>query len=143
MGTGIYVNLAVGDLERSVSFYTAVGARLNPQFTDENAAAVEWTDDIGFMLLTRRHFSTFTDKPLADASATIQAILALTRESRAAVDETIAAGIAAGGQETREVSDLGFMYLRSIDDPDGHALEFFFMEPAAVEEGPGAFLAQM
>ena len=40
-----------------------------------------------------------------------------------------------------EPSDHGFMYQRSIEDPDGNILEFFFMEPQAVEQGPDAFLA--
>ena len=36
----IFVNLPVEDLDRSVRFFTALGFRFNPQFTDENATAM-------------------------------------------------------------------------------------------------------
>jgi hypothetical protein len=35
MPTQIFVNLPVKDLDRSVAFFTALGYRFNPQFTDE------------------------------------------------------------------------------------------------------------
>jgi predicted lactoylglutathione lyase len=38
MPTNIFVSLPVTDLERSKVFYTALGATINPLFTDENAA---------------------------------------------------------------------------------------------------------
>lgn len=34
----IFINLPVADLPRSVAFYEAVGATLNPLFSDETAA---------------------------------------------------------------------------------------------------------
>lgn len=36
----IFVNLPVADLNRSIAFYEAVGARKNPQFSDETAACM-------------------------------------------------------------------------------------------------------
>ena len=36
--TAMFVNLPVTDLERAKAFYTAIGGRLNPAFTDHNAA---------------------------------------------------------------------------------------------------------
>ena len=49
----------------------------------------------------------------------------LTRE---AVDQIAEAGIAAGGKETRERQDYGFMYSRAIADPDGHTWEYMWMD---------------
>ncbi|HEU0180722.1 MAG TPA: glyoxalase, partial [Agromyces mariniharenae] len=40
------------------------------------------------------------------------------------------------------VQDYGFMYSRDLDDPDGNNLSFLFMEPAAAEMGPEAYMAQ-
>jgi uncharacterized protein len=54
----------------------------------------------------------------------------------------LSAGLAAGGAEPRPVQDYGFMYSRDLDDPDGNSLGFLFMEPAAVEKGPEAYLAE-
>ena len=68
--------------------------------------------------------------------------LALSLDSREAVDRTAAAGLAAGGTEPRPASDYGFMYQRGISDPDGNHLEFGWMDPAAAAGGPEAFAAE-
>ncbi|WP_405628101.1 VOC family protein [Streptomyces sp. NBC_01174] len=62
----IFVNITTTDLERSKAFYTALGCDINPMFTDENAACVVWDENTNFMVLTRGHFSQFTDKQIAD-----------------------------------------------------------------------------
>lgn len=140
--TMIFVNLPTSDLERSMAFYTALGCMLNPNFTDENAAALMWSDDIVFMVLTRDFFSTFTEKTVVDPATSIQTIVALSRESRADVDAVVEAGLAAGGSKARDPEDYGFMYQRSLHDPDGHLLEFTYMDPEAAAVGPEAFMEQ-
>lgn len=140
--TMIFVNLPTSDLERSKTFYTALGCTINPNFTDENAAALMWSDDIFFMVLTREFFSTFTEKMVVDPATSLQAIIALSRDTRADVDATVEAGLAAGGSKARDPEDYGFMYQRSIHDPDGHLLEFTYMDPAAAAVGPEAFMEQ-
>lgn len=134
--TQIFVNFASADLERSKRFYTALGCEINPLFTDENAASIVWDENIFFMVLTREYFSTFTTLPVADAHASTQVLVALSRDSRDDVDAVLAAGLAAGGSETREAQDLGFMYSRALADPDGNIMEFLWMDPAAAETGP-------
>ncbi|UGS25927.1 glyoxalase [Microbacterium resistens] len=140
--TKIFVNLPTSDLERSKAFYTALGCEINPLFTDENAACVVWSDDVFFMVLTREYFATFTDKPVLDPREGAQVLIALSRDSREEVDETIARGVAAGGSEPNEAKDYGFMYSRDLEDPDGNGMEFVYMAPEAAEQGPDAFLAE-
>lgn len=137
----IFVNLPTSDLERSKAFYTALGCSINPLFTDENAACVVWDENVYFMVLTREFFATFTDKPVVDPTQAAQVLVALSRDSRDDVDAIVDAGLAAGGSEPREPQDLGFMYSRDLEDPDGNVLEFVYMDPAAAEQGPDAFLA--
>jgi uncharacterized protein len=142
MSTSIFVNLPTTDLERSKAFYTSLGFTINPLFTDENAACVVLSDDIYFMVLTREYLGTFTDKQIIDTKTHAQTSIALTRDSRDDVDEVMAKGLAAGGSEPREAQDFGFMYSRDLEDPDGNLLGFLFMEPAAAEKGPEAYLAE-
>lgn len=141
MPTKIFVNLSTTDLERARAFYTGLGYDINPMFSDENAACVVLDENVYFMVLTREYFGTFTDKQVADPKTHAQALIALSQDSREAVDEVLAKGLAAGGSEPREAQDLGFMYSRDLEDPDGNILEFFYMEAAAAEQGPDAFLA--
>ncbi|MDF2575833.1 MAG: glyoxalase [Agromyces sp.] len=141
MSTSIFVNLPSSDLERSKAFYTSLGFTINPAFTDENAACVVLSDTIYFMVLTREYLSTFTDKQIIDPKTQAQVSIALSRDSREDVDDVITKGLAAGGSEPRPAQDYGFMYSRDLDDPDGNNLSFLFMEPAAAEMGPEAYLA--
>lgn len=138
----IFVNLPTTDLDAAKAFYVALGAEINPMFTDENVAGIVWDANTHFMVLTHEHFSQFTDKPIVDAHTSAQVIIALSRDSREHVDETMKAGLAAGGRESKPAQDYGFMYQRSIEDLDGHLLEFAFMDPQAAADGPEAYVAE-
>ena len=42
----IFVNLPVADLPKSMAFYEALGFTNKPRFTDETAAAMQWSETI-------------------------------------------------------------------------------------------------
>ena len=130
MTTQIFVNLPVRDLDRSKAFFTALGYANNPQFTDENATCMIVNDGTSVMLLVESYFATFTKKPLADAHAVTETLLALSLDSRAEVDDFVAKALAKGAVEYAEPKDLGFMYQRGIADLDGHQWEVFYMDEA-------------
>lgn len=130
----IFVNLPVADLAKSRAFYEAIGATNEPKFTDETAACMVISDSIFVMLLTHEKYLQFTSKPIADAHATSGALLALSCDDRAGVDSLSESGLAAGGAEPRPAQDLGFMYSRMIEDPDGHTWEPMWMDMAGFDE---------
>ena len=136
MAKMIFVNLPVTDLPRSMAFYEAVGFTNNPMFTNDQAAAMAWSDEIVVMLLTHEFWKTFTEKAIPDARSTAQVLLCLGQDSRDAVDAIVDRAIKAGGRaEPTPNQDLGFMYGRSFEDPDGHIWENVFMDMSAVPEG--------
>ena len=141
MPTKIFVSYPVADLERSRAFYTALGATVNPAFTDENAVCLVWDENIYFMVLKREFFASFTEKQVIDPATSAQVQSAFTRDSREDVDAVAEAGLAAGGSEPGPAQDLGFMYTRDLEDPDGNVIAFMYMEPQAAELGPEAYLA--
>ena len=141
MPTNIFVSYPAADLERSTAFYTALGATVNPLFTDENATCLVWDENIFLMVLKREFMATFTDKQLADPATTAQVQIAFSRGSREDVDAVAEAGLAAGGSEPRPAEDHGFMYSRDLEDPDGNIVAFLWMAPEAAEQGPEAYLA--
>lgn len=132
MTTQIFVNLPVRDLDRSKAFFAALGYANNPQFTDENAACIVISDTIYVMLLVEPFFQGFTRKTICNARTHTEAILCLSAESRAGVDALADKALAAGGSETLEAKDYGFMYQRSFQDPDGHQWEVVHMDDAAM-----------
>ena len=128
--TSMFVNLPVTDLDRAKAFYTALGFTINPMFTDHNAACVVVEEDHNyFMILVRDYFQTFTSLPIGDPKVNPSVSTAIFVESREKVDETVEAGLAAGGSEGQPASDYGFMYQRQLNDPDGNILEFGWMDP--------------
>ena len=125
----IFVNLPVTDVEKSVAFYEAVGFVRDERFSRRgSAAAMTWSDTIVFMILSREHFADFTSKTIIDARSSVEALLCLSRDSRAEVDAIVEAARAAGGKVDPCPQDHGFMYGRSFEDLDGHVIEPMWMD---------------
>jgi uncharacterized protein len=128
----IFVNLPVTDLPASMAFYTALGFTNNPAFTDDTAACMVWSEAIHVMLLTHPKWQHFTQRPIPPRGVS-EVMLALALDSREAVDAMNTAATANGGQaDANPKQDLGFMYSRSLTDPDGHVWEPLWMDPAAM-----------
>jgi uncharacterized protein len=133
MATKIFVNLAVKDLNRSIAYFEKLGFTNNKQFTDETAACMVVSDDIFVMLLTHAKFQGFTTKEIADATKVTEVMTCLSADSKAEVDRLCDAALAAGGSKHMPPMDLGFMYLRTFNDLDGHVWEVVWMDPAKIE----------
>jgi len=132
--TRIFVNLPVHDLPKSQKFFSKLGFTFNSEFTDENAACLVVSDTICAMLVTRPFFTRFTKRQIADATQTTEAIMALTVGSRKEVDDMADKAVAAGGKIHRNPEDHGWMYGQSVEDPDGHIWEFFWMDESRRKE---------
>jgi len=144
MSKMIFVNLPVKDLAASTRFYEAIGCEKNEQFSDHRAASMAWSDIITFQLLTRDYFATFTPKPVADAQATSEMLICLARDSREEVDALTKTAATVGGKaDIRDPLDMGFMYNRAFEDPDGHVFEVVWMDPAGIPAGDPRLSARL
>ena len=135
MATKIFVNLPVKDLNRSVAFFTKLGYKFNPQFTDETATCMIVSDDIFVMLLTEAKFKDFTPKMICDATKNTEVLVCLSCENRDAVNDMVKKAVAAGGTTYAAAKDYGFMYQHGYQDLDGHMWELVYMDPKAVPPG--------
>ena len=132
MSKMIFVNLPVRDLAKAQAFYVALGGEVNPQFSDDQAKSVMLSDVIGVMLMTHERYGQFTKRPIGDARRESQALIALSAESRAAVDATLTRTMASGGRaDPNPAQDHGFMFSRSVEDPDGYVWEIMWMDMSA------------
>ena len=137
MPSMIFVNLPVADVKRSTAFYEAIGATKNPQFSDDSTSCMVISDTIFVMIMTHEKFRQFSPKAIPNAHETAQVLLALSADSREAVDDMVAKAGAQGVKlDPCPQQDYGFMYGRSFEDPDGHIWEVMWMDPAAVEGQP-------
>lgn len=125
----IFINLPVRDLAAAEQFYRALGCEKNEAFSSDQTTMMGWSDTITFQLLAQDYFGTFTPKKIADAKASTEVLIALSRDSRDDVDAAVNAGASAGGKaDLRGPIDMGFLYNRCVQDPDGHMLEFVWMD---------------
>ena len=128
----IFISLPVRDVAASIAFYKALGFTQDAQFSDDTAACMVWSEAIYVMLLTHDKWRTFTDRPIPPPTSS-EVSLALALDSREAVDAMIQATAAHGGTaDINPAQDMGFMYNRSLADPDGHVWEAMWMDPASI-----------
>ncbi|HEX5778823.1 MAG TPA: VOC family protein [Xanthobacteraceae bacterium] len=135
MSRMVFLNFPVRNLDTSVAFYRALGGEPNPQFSDDQAKCVMLSDVIGVMVMTHERYRTFTQRPIGDARRDSYSLIALSVDSRDAVDETVKRAAAAGGRaDPNPLQDHGFMYNRNVEDPDGNVWEIMWMDMNAVAE---------
>jgi predicted lactoylglutathione lyase len=101
-----FVNLPVEDLERTMAFFSRLGFKFNPQFTDENATCMIINENTFAMLLVGKFFKSFIPgKKISDAKKSTEVLVALSVGSRAEVDAMIKKAVDAGGAEYRKAQD--------------------------------------
>jgi uncharacterized protein len=128
MAKQVFINLAVKDLQKSMNFYTALGFSNSPQFSDDSGKCMVWSENIFVMIMTHEKFKTFATKPIADTKSNLAALFSLSVDSVDDVNNILTNGLNSGGTEPHEMRDYGFMQQRTIEDPDGHTWEIFYMD---------------
>ena len=132
MSRTITVSLPVADLKASKTFYTALGFVNNPQFTDDAAAFMVWSESINVMLLTHAKWRTFTTRPIPPKTSS-EVALNVSCDSREEVDAMNKSAFENGGTaDINPVQDHGFMYGRDFADPDGHVWGAMWMDMSAI-----------
>jgi uncharacterized protein len=128
MTTKIFVNLPVKDLTKTMDFFSHLGFSYNKQFTDEKAACMVISDDSYVMLLTEKFFQTFTRKKVIDATKNTEVLVSLSAESKEKVNQMMDIALSMGATEAGDPQDMGFMFGRSFNDPNGHIWEIIWMD---------------
>ena len=132
MSKNIFVNLPVKDLSKSMEFFTKLGFKFNPQFTDDKAACMIIGENIYAMLLLEKFFKTFTKKEISNAKKSTEVLIAVDTESKEKVDEMINKAVKAGGSIYNKPQDHVWMYGHSFADLDGHQWEVLYMDEDAI-----------
>lgn len=128
----IFVNLPVKNLKKTKEFFTRIGFKFNPQFTDENAACMIIGKNIFSMLIGEKMFKTFIKKKIANTKEQTEVLLAISLKNKREVNQVMEKAVAAGGKEAREAQDHGWMYAKCFEDLDGHIWEIFCMDASAM-----------
>lgn len=133
----LFINLPVKDLEASKNFYSEMGFTNNPIFTFEDQICMMWGESIYLMLQTHEMSKKGANKNLTDPKQNRIATFTLPVESLAQVNQMMEKGLKAGGTESTEPIDEGFMQIRNIEDLDGHNWGIIFLDLEKFKEMTG------
>jgi len=117
-----------------MDFYTAMGFNNNPQFSDEEGKCMVWSDNIYLMIMSQEKFEKFTTRPIADTKTHIAGIFSLSVDGVDEINTIVDSAVNAGGTEIKELVDYGFMQYRTVEDPDGHTWEVFYMDMSKIPQ---------
>lgn len=132
MAQGIWLNLPVKDLGKSIAFFTAIGLtpQPGPGNSEHSACFVIGAEKTVLMLFTEAVFAGFTQHAIADTGKGTEVLFSLGADNRAQVDAFADNARSAGGTVFCEpVESHGFMYGCGFCDPDGHRWNALFMDP--------------
>src|ERR1700754_962101 len=129
MSRKLFINVRTKDLAQATAFYTALGFKLEKDFSNEQDVCVAASDTIYVMALVEEYFAESVVNGISTSGT--QTVLALIVDTREEIDELADKALAAGGEKAKDPFDEGFMYGRSFLDPDGHHWELVWMDPNA------------
>ncbi len=132
--TLLFANLPVESVERTREFFSALGFSFDPLFSGQENVCMKLSSMASVMFLQRQRFADFTPRTIANAHETSEVLMCVSRSSREDVDTVTEKALSMGAKEVREPQEHGFMYGRSVSDPDGHIWEFMWMD---IDQFPG------
>ncbi len=126
----MWLNLPVADMERSKSFYRAIGYRENERHASnpQVGSFLIGKHDVVLMLFPADVFANFSGLPTGFPTEIASVLLNVGMDSRGAVDAITSAAQQAGGTvylEPQLMQDS--MYVSGFTDPDGHRWSVLYL----------------
>jgi predicted lactoylglutathione lyase len=128
----LFLNTTATDIPATRTFFGELGFEFNETFSDENTACLVINELTVAMLMTPARFRDFIIGDIADTSKEREVLIAISAESREAVDSLVDKALEIGGSTWMDAQDHGFMYGRSFRDLDGHVWEVSWMDQSAI-----------
>lgn len=132
MSRMMFLNTTASDIPATRKFFTELGFEFNETFSDESTLCLIINDQTFAMLMTPARFGDFITGGITDTSKEREMLVAVSAESREAVDVLADKALAIGGSAWMDPQDHGFMYGRSFRDLDGHVWEVTWMDQSAI-----------
>jgi uncharacterized protein len=127
MDANIFINLPANDLKKARDFYTKIGFTVKEDFSNDMALCLLFKG-AGFMLVSEDFYRQICEREIADSSKASEVVVALSLDSRDAVDSMLADAKGAGASWSRDAAEEDGMYAASFRDPFGHQLAIHVMD---------------
>ncbi|MFF1530834.1 VOC family protein [Cellulomonas sp. NPDC058312] len=128
----LFITCPVEDVERSTTFYAALGWTLDPAMSDHQVSCFAIAPGQYVMLGSREMYASVggSEDLVGGPGTPSKVTVSFDLDSREAVDTLVERAAAAGGR-VGDTDDYPFMYQRQFDDPDGYHYSPFWMKPDA------------
>ncbi|MBD3921728.1 extradiol dioxygenase [Paenibacillus sp. PR3] len=126
MAQDIWINLPVTDVEKSTSFFNAIGFQAANVGSERAKLTIGQTT---ILLFPDAAFEKFTGSKIADTSRSTEVIFSIGADSREEVDAFIRKVELAGGSIFGKPSETdGWMYGAGFADLDGYRWNLLYMD---------------
>ena len=125
----LFINLPVEDIQRSRTFFGALGFDFVEGFSGPDNVCVRLSDQQFIMLLNRPRFADFVKGEVADPQRAVGCTLSIHLDHREEVTSLVEKAFALGARPNLPAADHGFMLGWSFLDLDGYLWEPFWMDP--------------
>ncbi|WP_409177776.1 VOC family protein [Brevibacillus fortis] len=136
MSKELWINLPVKDIDKSKSFFAAIGFSFHPRHENSKdvAGLVIGEKNMLIMLFPEATFQSFTQNELADTKRGTEVLFSIDARSREEVDELVNQVKAAGGTVFSEPREHGpGMYGAGFADLDGHRWNVLYMDMSKMQ----------
>lgn len=133
----LWLNLPVKDINKSKTFFEAIGFGFNNQYPENENSVCLMLGDKGtiIMLFTESQFKSFTGTAITDAKNSNEVLLSIDVKSKEAVDKLVEKVIEAGGGSDHKPTEMnGWMYGCVFSDLDGHKWNILFMDYSKMQQ---------
>lgn len=130
IGNFVFINLPTKNVAAAREFYTKVGFEINKEFSSDENVFVVIAEKVNLILVGEKLFRQLGEqRELADTSKVTEVLVAISVDSREAVDKVVETALAAGATkagEPNEEEEIG-LYSRAFYDLDGHKIDINHM----------------
>ncbi len=128
MQANFYVNLPVHDLHETMQFYTKLGFRFTPLYSDEHVASMVVNPNCVIHFMEQEYFQTLTRKRLVNTEVHISSMMAIELASKEEVDAFVEMAVALGGHYYNRRNVQAHLYEWSFEDLDGHVWQVLWWD---------------
>ena len=117
--------MPVSNVQKSIDFFTALGFKLEPIFTNEQSACLIASENVKIMLSNRDRFTQLVERPIADSAAS-EMVLSFECDSAEMVSNLSSKAFEMGAKKVSELDENEFMVSWGFEDLDGHLWDLFW-----------------
>ncbi|HEX8289156.1 MAG TPA: VOC family protein [Pyrinomonadaceae bacterium] len=131
----LWLNLPVGDVEKTKEFFNQIGFKLNEKHTDSEMACFSVGEKgITVLFFAEETFKGFTKNEVSNTKSGSEVLISFDGESREEIEETARKVFEAGGTIFSPPAEFqNWMYSFGFVDLDGHRWNMVYMDESRLQ----------